>query len=49
MKALFISRSVGNAKVHKAYFKERLYAKEHAKKLGVANEHLREIHVTFSW
>ncbi|MEM2291886.1 MAG: 7-cyano-7-deazaguanine synthase [Nitrososphaerota archaeon] len=49
MKALFISRSVENAEVHKAYSKERLYAKEHAKKLGVADEHFHEIHVPFSW
>lgn len=49
LKAIFISRLVEGADVHKAYLKEKLYAKMHAKWLGVSEKNFYEFKIPFSW
>ncbi|MEO0242907.1 MAG: hypothetical protein ABIM42_07730 [candidate division WOR-3 bacterium] len=43
LKALFISRLMKDTMVHKAYVKENLYAKKHAKELGISDKRFLEI------
>ena len=49
LKAIFISRLVKGADVHKAYPKEKMYAKMHAKWLGVPEKNFYEVNIPFSW
>jgi len=50
LKAIFISRFVEGGNVHKAYRKEILYARIHARRLlNIPEENFYEIHVPFSW